>query len=155
MKKVIDPQITLMLNQILPCRTQLLKKASRDFSYGHCVPSSNNKIYLRLKMAKHEYLEMTWVHEWMHHYHHSFDKHYNYTPMRKAKAIHKPPISGCAHFNQMEEECEAFALLIVQKSKEYDLEDCKTKWWLYRMWLLFWDKYPALRNLLSKHTPPT
>ena len=150
----LNLEVLAKLNEILPCKTRFLKKACRQASFGHCIPSKGNTVYIRLKMAKFEYLEMTWVHEWMHLYQASLDKDYKYSPMGRTNPVAGPPADvGCAHENQMEEECEAFALLMVEKSKEYNLEEPQTILWLHRMWFIFWDKYPELRPLLNKHRP--
>ena len=152
--KNLNQEIISELNGILPCKTRFLRKACRKQTFGHCVPSFGNVIYLRLKMAKFEYLEVTWVHEWMHLYHASLDPRYKYSKMQKRPPTSNPPKDvGCAHYNQMEEECEAFALLMVGQSKDYDLEDPATKLWLCKMWFAFWDKYPALRPTLLAHGP--
>ena len=149
--KNLNLEVLTKLNQILPCKTRQLKKACRQATFGHCIPSKGNTIYIRLKMAKFEYLEMTWVHEWMHLYQASKDRNYKYSSMRNAKPVGNPPAGvGCADMNQMEEECEAFALLMVGKSKEYDLRQPETSLWLSRMWLNFWDKYPELRPILRE-----
>ena len=104
-------------------------------------------------MGGREYLEITWAHEWFHHYQYAcFPKEYR--KKDKSKAKYGPPLAGCADLSAEEEECEAFALLVFGKSKEYDLNCPTTRMWLVRMWFFLRDKYPGLMDLLEANRPP-
>jgi hypothetical protein len=135
----------MKLNAILKTKTIFIKKSSRNSTYGYCHPKRDKKIFIYRRMKSSEYLEMTWVHEWFHHYqekmHAGFDR-------KKLPPKHNPPENSYASTNHEEEECEAFALLMVKRSKEYNLRDLQTEIWLNKMLLHFWDEYPDLRDLL-------
>lgn len=142
------------LNKLYQTHTLMVKKASRGGKkFGICNPHTSNKIIVYEKMGVREHLEVTWCHEWFHHYQYAcFPKEYR--KKDKTKAKHNPPLAGCAEFSAEEEECEAFALLVVKKSKEYNLNCLITRMWLVRMWFFLRDKYPGLIELLEANRPP-
>lgn len=144
--------IRQQLNTLYKTKTMLVNKASRGGkTYGLCTSWSSNRIVIYTKM-KGEYQDVTWVHEWFHHYQY-FVYPKQYRKRCKTKAVHSPPTHLYAAENAEEEECEAFALLIVRRSKEYDLTCPETKLWLVRMWFHLRNKYPDLTNILERNRP--
>ena len=138
------------LNGIIKARIIYMKRGSRGNKlYGRCIESSNTIIVIKKKI-KEEFVEVTICHEWLHllQYQTNKDSYGVFRPSR-----YSPPADSYANYDSKEEECEAFALLLAKKSKDYNLNCIFTRMWLVRMWFALRENYPVLRDLLEKHRP--
>ena len=118
---------------------------------AYCRPWQDNIIRI-LPLSRLDHEEVTIYHEWFHLYQYKKNKIFSY-----AKA--DPPASSLVPVgsypweanSKIEEEADAFALLLAKRSLDYDLQSADVRLWLSFMWHHLRREYPGLKLLLEAH----
>jgi hypothetical protein len=142
-------ELKKQLEVIVPYEVRYIERDEEDEdTAGYCLPWEDSIIRILPNGIDHD--EVIILHEWFHLYQYKVDNH---AFDDEGPASCMAPVGSYPHDANsiVEEEADAFALLLAKKSLEYDLENLETRIWLSYMWRHIRRTYPELKKLLNAH----